>query len=195
MHRTAGWVVGIAGTVGAVLVAIGAVVLARAPVTVPQVYANIAASSDGALVYQAEGGKPFALRERAPAWTLAQLRGNAAGTATGLVLDFKNPAFNGTLVYGLVPYHDTRFPQVVFRTSVAIKDGTAAIDIKGNLAGTYDMVGWQKSGSGVIGYRVITADGGMIYDGRVRFKGTGLFEIDVTMVGGPFVANVGPTRR
>ena len=32
----------------------------------------------------------------------------------------------------------------------------------------------------------------MIYDGRVRFKGTGPFDVDVTIVEGPFVANVTP---
>jgi hypothetical protein len=55
-------------------------------------------------------------------------------------------------------------------------------------------VGWQKSGTGVLGYRVISQTGAMIYDGRVRFKGVGPFDIDVTMVEGPFVGNVGPRQ-
>ena len=33
----------------------------------------------------------------------------------------------------------------------------------------------------------------MLYDGRVRFKGTGPFEVDVTLVEGPFVGKVTPT--
>lgn len=162
------------------------------PTAVPVVYDRITAGADGQLTFQEEGGKPFAQRERAPAWTLSQLRGNPTGTATGLVLDFKKPGFNGTLVYGLVPYHDTRHPQVVFRTSTPIKDGTATIDIKGRLAGVYDMVGWQQSGRAVVGYRVMTSEGGMLYDGRVAVKGVGPFQPDVTLVEGPFVANVTP---
>ena len=54
------------------------------------------------------------------------------------------------------------------------------------------MVGWQKAGTAVIGYRIITSEGAMIYDGRVRFTGTGPFEPAVTMVEGPFVAKVTP---
>ena len=41
-------------------------VLARAALDVPLVYANIKAGAEGQLVFQAEGGKPFALRERPP---------------------------------------------------------------------------------------------------------------------------------
>jgi hypothetical protein len=163
------------------------------PPDVPAVYANITVAADGQLVFQPQGGNAFALRERAPEWTLAQVRGNAAGTATGLALDFKKRGFTGTLVYGLVPYHDTRHPQVVFRRSVPIKDGTVAVDIKGPLSGISDTVGWQQIGRGVIGFRVISAEGAMVYDGRVRFRGVGPFEPDVTLVEGPFVANVTPT--
>ncbi len=134
-------------------------------------------------------GPTYTLRERPATWTLAQLRGSPRGTDTGLALDFGKAGFTGTLVYGLVPY-DTRYPQPVYRTTTPIKDGKAEIDIKGRLAGTYDMVGWAKHGRGVIGYRVIGPEGGMLHDGRVAFKGTGPFEVDVTMLEGPFVANV-----
>ncbi|MGE5361388.1 MAG: metallophosphoesterase family protein [Bacteroidales bacterium] len=170
----------------------GPVLARRDALAVPSVYANISAGSDGQTVYQLPDGKSLPLRERAPAWTLAQLRGSPTGTPTGLALDFRNPSFNGTLIYGLVPYHDTRHPLVVFRSTVPIKAGKSEIDIKGRLSGIYDTVGWQQSGRGVIGYRVITSEGGMLYDGRVRFKGTGPFEPDVTLVEGPFVSNVTP---
>jgi hypothetical protein len=157
---------------------------------VPAVYANIAPNAEGQLVFQAEGGLPYLVRERGPAWTLVQLRGTPRGTETGIALDFAKPGFNGTLIFGLVPYADTRFPQPVFRTTTPIKDGKAEINIKAVLSGTYDMVGWGKSGRGVIGYRIVGPDGGMIFDGRVRFTGKGPFDVDVTLAEGPFVANV-----
>ena len=160
---------------------------------VPAVYAGIKPGPDGALVFQPEGSPAFVERERPPAWTLSQLRGSPAGTATGLALDFNKPGFTGTLVYGLIPYHDTRYPQPVWRSTVGIRDGKAEIDIKARLGGIYDMVGWQQSGRGVIGYRVMTPEGAMLYDGRVRFKGTGPFEVDVTILEGPFVSNLAPT--
>ena len=157
---------------------------------VPAVFSHITTAADGGLVFQPPTGGTFVQRETAPAWTMEQLQGSPRGTETGLALDFKKPGFTGSLVYGLVPYHDTKYPQPVYRTSAAVKDGKVDIDIKGRLAGTYDMVGWQKSGSAVLGYRLIGSDGSMVYDGRIRFKGTGPFEPAVTMVDGPFVANV-----
>jgi hypothetical protein len=162
-----------------------------APV-IPAMFANIKAGADGQPIFQVPGGDTYTLRERAPNWTLDQLQGAPKGTPTGIALDFRKPGFAGTLVWGLVPYADTKYPQPVYRTSTAIKDGKAEIDLAGRVAGVYDMVGWAKSGTGVIGYRIITNEGAMVYDGRVRFKGTGPFETVVTMLNGPFVAKVTP---
>ena len=161
---------------------------------IPRVYSNIRATPDGGLVFQADGQPALNQVVRSAAWTLAQVRGNPRGTAKGIALDFGRPDLTGTLVFGLIPYHDTRYPQPVYRTSTPIKEGRAEIDIKASLSERYDMVGWAKAGTGVIGYRVVTSNGTMVYDGRIRFKGTGPFEIDVTMVEGPFVANVTPRQ-
>jgi len=160
------------------------------PVAIPAVHPLVAATPDGRLTIRIGDGPTFTERIRTPTWTLAQLRGSPRGTATGIALDFNKPGFAGTLVFGLIPYGDTRYPQPVFRTTVAIVDGKAEIDIKGRISGIYDMVGWAKRGRGVLGYRVIAADGTMLHDGRVAFKGTGPFEADVTLLEGPFVANV-----
>ena len=94
----------------------------------------------------------------------------------------------------MIPYHDTRYPQPVYRTTTPITAGKAEIDILANISERYDMVGWKKAGTGVIGYRIIAQNGTIIYDGRVRFKGTGPFDVDVTMLEGPFVANVTPRQ-
>jgi hypothetical protein len=155
-------------------------------------FSLITADTDGQGVFQPPGGPTYRQRERAPSWTLQQLQGAPRGTDTGLALDFGKPGFTGSLVWGLVPYHDTKYPQPVYRGSTPIKDGKAEIDIKGRVSGVYDMVGWQKAGTAVIGYRIISSEGAMIYDGRVRFTGTGPFEPAVTMVEGPFVAKVTP---
>ncbi len=167
---------------------------APAAPAIPRVYDSITATPQGILVFQPEGRPALVEVVRPPVWTLAQVRGNPSGTANGVALDFGRPDFNGTLVFGLIPYQDTRYPQPVYRTSVPIAGGKAEINIKTSISERYDMVGWAKAGSGVIGYRVISQTGGMIYDGRVRFKGTGPFEIDVTMIEGPFVANVTPNQ-
>jgi len=167
---------------------------APAAPAIPRVYANITATPQGQLIFQPEGRPVLIEAVRPPVWTLAQVRGNPRGTADGIALDFGRPDFNGTLVFGLLPYADTRYPQPVYRASVPISGGKAEINIKTSITERYDMVGWAKAGSGVLGYRVISQTGGMIYDGRVRFKGLGPFEVAVTMIEGPFVANVTPTQ-
>lgn len=162
-------------------------------VHVPSVHAGIRPGPDGTLVFQPDDEPPMPLVTRTGGWTLAQARGNPRGTDKGIAFDFGRPDFRGSLVFGLVPYHDTRFPQPVFRTSTPIVEGKAEIDIMASISDRYDMVGWRSAGSGVLGYRVIAANGAMIHDGRVRFTGTGPFEATVTMVEGPFVANVTST--
>jgi len=161
---------------------------------IPKVVAGISATPEGRLVFQGTGQPPALEAYRPPIWTVAQVRGNPRGTENGIAFDFGKPDFAGTLVFGLVPFHDTKYPQPVYRTSVPIAAGKAEINIKASITDRYDMVGWQKSGTGVVGYRVISQTGGMIYDGRVRFRGFGPFEIDVTMIEGPFVGNVEPHR-
>jgi hypothetical protein len=164
--------------------------------TIPKVVGGITRTPQGGLVFQASDQAPAMEAFRPPVWTVAQVRGNPRGTANGIAFDFGKPDFAGTLVFGLVPYHDTKFPQPVYRTSTPITAGKAEINVKTSITDRYDMVGWQKSGSGVLGYRIISQNGAMVYDGRVRFRyeGTGPFEVDVTMVEGPFVGNVEPRR-
>jgi hypothetical protein len=163
---------------------------------IPAVVAGVTRTPQGGLVFQAPGRPPVLEAYRPPAWTVAQVRGNPRGTENGIAFDFGKPDFAGTLVFGLIPYHDTKYPQPVFRTTTPIAAGKAEINIKTSITDRYDMVGWQKSGTGVLGYRIISQTGAMIYDGRVRFRytGTGPFQVDVTMTEGPFVGNVEPRR-
>ncbi len=171
---------------------------AQAPNTppVPAVLSNITTDASGQLVFRHPNGDVYTLRERAPAWTLQQVLGSPTATANGIAFDFGKPDFKGRLFFGLIPYHDTRFPQPVYRTSIAITGGKAEINIAGSFGDRYDMVGWRESGTGIIGYRIIGADGAMIYDGRIRFNAAGPkgpFSIATTLQEGPFLANVTPT--
>ncbi len=121
-------------------------------------------------------------------YSLDQMKGNIAGTAAGLFFDFGKESLNGKLMYGFIPNGDSKHPHpVYFRTPADILQGKASINIKYSLSKTYDMVGWEKSGTGTIGYRVIAEDGSMLYDGVVTFKGTGPFEVAPTVIEGPFI--------
>jgi hypothetical protein len=81
---------------------------------------------------------------------------------------------------------------VFFRSPTPIRQGKATIDIRDSLSGLYDMVGWEQSGRGIVGYRVVNDEGEMLYDGRVSFRGTGPFETGTTLVEGPLVNRVTP---
>ena len=154
--------------------------------TVPESHQNII-EKDG-VYYLKLGDKYYQEDPDPPVYTLEGMKGKPKGTKTGLRFDFDNKEFNGTLYYGFIPYGDSKHPHpVFFRKSSPILSGQAIIEIKKSLSGRYDMVGWAKSESGTLGYRVVSSRGSIIYDGVVTFSGTGPFEVDVTVTEGPFV--------
>ena len=119
---------------------------------------------------------------------LENIRGKIAGTKTGLYFDFNDAELSGKLVFGLIPFEDSKHPQpVYFARSAAISGGRVAINIVNQLRGTYDMVGWEKNKKGTIGYRVINSSGNILFDGHISFSGTGPFKVDDTIIEGPFI--------
>ncbi len=157
------------------------------PAQVPAIYSNIFQDSAGNyFIRVGQEVAPEVIED--PRYTLAGARGDITGTDQGLLFDFGDQVGSGTLFYGFIPYGDSDYPlPVYFKKSADIKEGKALVQIAGNLQGRYDMVGWEKSGKGTIGYRIMTDKGLLVYDGKVSFKGTGPFEVDVTIVHGPFV--------
>ncbi len=161
---------------------------------VPGVHSHMGFEADRLFIEKPRGERVYA-RDDEPRYTLQSLKGHPAGADEGILFDFKDRSLQGTLYYGFVNYEDARFAQPVFfkRTS-PIEDGHASIKIRDNLSGKYDMIGWQASGKGTIGYRVVDKTGQFLYEGRIRFKDQGDegFEIDDTIVEGPFVGRVQP---
>jgi len=136
------------------------------------------------------GGNRYYNYEEPAIYTLERLIGNPKGEENGLSFDFQIPQFGGKLYYGLIPYGDSKHPlPVYFRQYALIDNGKCSIDM-GTLSGIFDMVGWEKTGTGTLGYRVVDSTGMILYDGKVTFKGTGPFEVDVTVIEGPFVNRV-----
>lgn len=153
---------------------------------IPKVYSRIGKEGKR---YFVERNDTKAYQVDIPAdYTLGGMLGNPVGTETGILFDFQDTSLYGTLYYGLIHHNDSRHPlPVYFRITARIEGGMAHIPIQGNLSGRYDMTGWEKSGEGTLGYRVIGAEGNMIYDGKVAFTGTGPFNIGITVTEGPFV--------
>jgi hypothetical protein len=153
---------------------------------VPKVYYNM--GMEGKAVYVERNGAKVYEVYLSPEYTLEGMLGNPVGMEKGIAFDFRDTSLTGTMFYGLIHHNDSKHPlPVYFRNSAMIEGGKADLPITGNLSGRYDMTGWEKSGKGTIGYRVIDNQGNMLYDGRVAFSGTGPFEIGITLIEGPFV--------
>ena len=54
------------------------------------------------------------------------------------------------------------------------------------------MIGWQDSGKGIIGYRILSLYGECLYDGKLAFEGTGPFTIGTVISEGPFLTLMEP---
>lgn len=154
---------------------------------VPAVYSNIGSDEKGVFL-QISNQKIYALAANNH-FRFTDLYSNIIGTQAGLNFDFKFPTLNGTLFYGFINYEDGSFPQpVYFRESSPIVNGKTGIPIARNLSDKYDMIDWEKSGKGVLGYRIMTDKGLIIYDGKAAFTYKDSIFIAVpTVIEGPFV--------
>ncbi|MEM9719743.1 MAG: metallophosphoesterase [Bacteroidota bacterium] len=151
---------------------------------VPAVHSNI----KGRGTYQVQiKGKSIPQDPEQPGISLSQLRGNATGNKNGILLDFGLPGLKGRVYYGFVPYGDSKHPHpVYFKSPAEIIGGKALINII-QLKGRYDMIKWEKTGRGTVGYRIVNEEGQMLYDGLLSFTYAGNFKPAPTLVEGPYV--------
>ena len=145
----------------------------------PAIYPNIA-ENNGKLVYKAIPLKAVKTKS-------IHLIGNPTGTYNGIAFNFGK--LKGKLYYGFIKPKDGRYPQpVFFKHFSSIKKGQASINILNNLANQYDMIDWQKTGRGTLGYRVVNKNGTILYDGKIAFTGKAPFKINqASIIEGPFV--------
>ena len=154
---------------------------------IPSVYTNIHQDEQGKYYIEKDSIRYYE-RDHKADYTLTNLKGSPAGTAKGIKFNFGIPDFSGFLYYGFIPYGDSKHPMpVYFRQSSTISKGKTNINIK-SMRGTFDMIGWEKSGMGTLGYRVLNEKGDILYDGKVSFLfKDGIFEVDNTIIEGPFI--------
>lgn len=159
---------------------------------VPSVYSNVGSDEKGVFLLM-ENRKIYALPTD-DEFQFRDLYGNPLGTHKGILLDFKFPHLKGKLYYGFINYKDGSYPQpVYFHSEVPIFSGKAAINIADVLSGKYDMIGWEKTGKGVLGYRIVTDKGEIIYDGKIAFSyHQGTFATEPTIIEGPLINNLTP---
>lgn len=156
---------------------------------------NIFRYADGRYVLRVDGKEFPDASTTSAARTLRACKGNPQGTSQGIAFNFGAACPEGLLYYGFIPQSDSKYPHpVYFKRTADIQGGEAEIPILGSLEGRYDMIGWQKAGKGILGYRLVNAQGEILYDGKIGFRyteGEG-FSVDVTITEGPFVAKHQP---
>ncbi|MEA3495314.1 MAG: metallophosphoesterase [Bacteroidota bacterium] len=154
---------------------------------VPSSYSNMHFNVKGDLVFTTSTNSIVSLETKGQ-YQLSDFLNKVVGGTNGLHFDFKNENFEGKLAYGFINDGEWKYPlPVYFYTTLDIVKGKAFVNIKDEMRGKYDMIGWEKSGVGTIGYRVTTNDGKILYDGKISFKGFGPFNIDNTIIEGPFI--------
>lgn len=152
---------------------------------VPRIHTNV--YTDEGKLYIKDSATNYYLQEAKAKYTLQQVMGNPKGDNKGIAFYFGND-FKGWLYYGFIPYGDSKHPMpVYFKKAANIVNGAALINIIDDLSGTYDMIGWAKSGKGTLGYRVVSDEGDILYDGKVSFTGKGPFKVTTTIIEGPFI--------
>ncbi|MDE5418511.1 metallophosphoesterase [Labilibaculum sp. DW002] len=154
---------------------------------VPAVYSNVGSDENGVFL-KIEDRKIYAITPK-DKFQYEDLYTAAIGTKAGLTFNFKYPELQGTLYYGFINYKDGSYPQpVYFRESSPIKVGITQIPIKNHLSGKFDMINWEETGKGILGFRIVSDKGNMLYDGRVAFSyKDGLFAAEPTVIEGPFI--------
>ena len=157
---------------------------------IPDVYKNIKYSDKGILMLSFNDSL-YPAQDATPRFTINDNRDIVSGTANGLAFVWTDTTFKGKMYFGFIHYNDSKHPlPVYFKQALEIDNGYAHIDIKNQLRERYDMIGWETSGRGVIGYRIQDIQGNMIYEGRVAFKGKGPFQVANTLTEGPFVDQI-----
>lgn len=158
---------------------------------VPAVYSGIMPDDSGRLYFvSVKSGDTAWMVEKSVFYTLDNIRIDPTGTEKGLFFNFKDKTFFGTLYYGLYAKSNAKYPQpVYFNRNSKIIEGKAEIDIS-IMKEKYDIAGWGESGKARIGYRISDNYGKIIYDGIINIKGKGPFEVDMSVIAGPYINKV-----
>ncbi len=154
---------------------------------VPAVLSHIVRDREGS--YRIVLGDTLVLNDtpREVQYSVLNFPGKVRGTEKGFDLDFGLPRLNGVLFIGLIDYAGSRYPLPVYRShAFSIVTGKVSVDMS-VLRDHYDMTGWEESGHAVVGYRVVSWRGQILYDGKVALEGTGPFRVVPAIINGPFV--------
>ncbi len=144
---------------------------------------------NGELFYE-YNDKKVKVKSSEPKYTLKSV-GNFSPKENGILLDLGLEVKEGRVYFGFIKQGDGKNPLPVFYKSyLEIKDGKVEIPIK-KLDGEYDMIAWEETGYGKLGYRIQKENGDLLYDGKINFVvENNLFYPITSVIEGPFINNV-----
>ena len=160
----------------------------QSPPVPPSVYEGIGADQQGYFL-EKDGEKWYEYEIENPFHLTAAL-GQPMGTEDGIAFNFGPELAGGRIYVGLIPYGDSRYPHPVYRRNYGIDSlGQVGVNLR-QFGGRYDMTGWQERQSGTFGYRLMDAEGQLVYDGKVNFEGVGPFRVAPAVIMGPLLHQV-----
>lgn len=160
-------------------------------ISIPKILNNIKHDDSGRMLFfSPKTGAKAPLTEHNTFYTVDSLLISPKGTEDGISFDFKKKNFWGTIYYGMYAKNSSKFPQpVFFKRKAKIVKGKAGINLRA-MGGKYDIANFESTGKSKLGYRIVNNKGEILYDGKVNIKGKGPFEVDLSIVEGPFVNKV-----
>ncbi|MBN1253491.1 MAG: metallophosphoesterase family protein [Bacteroidales bacterium] len=162
--------------------------VSKSQIEVPEVYKGIQVSENNELFIKIGERKIFENKTKS-LYKISDFVNAWKNDKNGLQFNSENGFINGTMYVGLIHFSDSKYPHpVYFKRSRTITKGKTFIPIKDFFKGHYDMVGWEKSGRGAFGYRILDTEGRIIYNGTVGFVlDNEEFKVDTTIIEGPFI--------
>ncbi|MEE8341879.1 MAG: metallophosphoesterase [Candidatus Neomarinimicrobiota bacterium] len=163
-------------------------IYAQEKFAIPKSYANLSYDSTGTLIFTANDGTIRPSVVYTDNNSLSSLRSIPVGTKTSIEFDFRNSDMSGWLYYGQIQTADIKhsYPMYFHRRS-RIDSGKTEINIIENLAGLFDITGWEKSKLIRLGYRIVNDAGDMLYDGKILVSANDTFKVVPSIIEGPFV--------
>lgn len=159
---------------------------------IPAAHTTLNFDKKGVLRGRNAGGQKIVLERKSARYTLAGVTPRVSGTKDGLRLVFSDKNLRGgKITWGLIPYGQHTFPTAVLRFTAEIDEkGVALLPIRDDLKEGFDHTGWRQTGFGIVGYRLASAKGTMVYEGKLAFAATATgIEPRPTVLRGPFVSN------
>lgn len=184
---------GVGATIGVLMLVIVLRAQEAQPRPIPSVLSDVLSYDSNGVLKLTRNGETMTETGNKDLYVLSKMIGDPTGAENGIQLDFHDPELNGTVAYGTYREKD-KYPAISFLPRpVELKNGVALLEMSKTFNNSNDIYHFLDAGRGIVGFRVITSAGKIIYEGRVAFSGKGPYQVLPTIIEGPLVNLLSPT--